>query len=240
MPKNNNKMSAIRRNIPNFITCMNMLSGTLAVVFAFRSADTFGPLTGYQVAFCLIGAATVFDFFDGFAARALHAVSSIGKELDSLSDLVSFGIAPTMLVFNMMEAFDTGCWAYAAMLVTIFGGLRLARFNVDTRQTTSFIGMPIPSNAIFWIGYCAIVYGQTDMNLTLTLALIVILSGLMVAPLPMFSLKFKHYRLKGNIERYLLIAATVILVALLGVGGLAWVIALYVAMSVAIIFLNKN
>lgn len=224
-------MSAIRRNIPNFITSLNMLSGALACVFAFHSVETFGCMTGYQVAFCLIGAATVFDFFDGFAARLLHATSSIGKELDSLSDLVSFGMAPALLLLNMMTIFGAGLWAYVALLVAIFGGIRLARFNVDTRQTTSFIGLPIPANAIFWIGYCSIIYSSSTMILWLTLALIVLFSYLMVCPLPMASLKFKHYGLKGNIDRYLLIVVTVALVAVFGIGGLALSITFYLLLS---------
>ena len=229
-------MSIIRRNIPNAITCMNMLSGALACIFAFRSSEMFGPLTGYQVAFCLIGAATVFDFFDGFVARALNVASLIGKELDSLSDLISFGMAPSMILFNMMNAFDAGLWSYASLLVVIFGGIRLARFNVDTRQTSSFIGLPIPSNAIFWIGYSAIVYGTSFFNIPLTIALIVIFSYLMVSPLPMSSLKFKNYRFAENIDRYLLIAVTVAFVAVLGVGGLAWAIVFYILMSIVALF----
>ena len=215
-----------------------MLSGALACVFAFHSTD--GCLTGYQVAFCLIGAATVFDFFDGFVARLLHATSSIGKELDSLSDLVSFGMAPAMLVFNMMTLFGVGLWAFAAMLIVVFGGIRLARFNVDTRQTTSFIGLPIPANAIFWIGYCAIVYGKSELSLPMTLILIVLFSYLMVSPLPMSSLKFKHYGLKGNVERYLLIAVTVALVAIFGVGGFAFTIVFYILVSLINALLRRN
>ena len=217
-----------------------MLSGALACVFAFHSTETFGCLTGYQVAFCLIGAATVFDFFDGFVARLLHATSSIGKELDSLSDLVSFGMAPAMLVFNMMTIFGVGLWSFAAMLIVVFGGIRLARFNVDTRQTTSFIGLPIPANAIFWIGYCAIVYGKLELSLPMTLILIVLFSYLMVSPLPMSSLKFKHYGLKGNVERYLLIAVTVALVAIFGVGGFAFTIVFYILVSLINALLRRN
>ena len=111
-------------------------------------------MQGYQVAFVLIALAAVFDFFDGFTARLLHAVSPLGKELDSLSDAVSFGLAPGMVLYNMLVQYEPESGvAYIAMLIPVFGALRLAKFNVSTDQSTTFTGLPIPANAIFWIGF---------------------------------------------------------------------------------------
>ena len=131
---------------------MNLFSGCMAVVSAFHFNETIGAMQGYEWAFLFIGLATVFDFCDGLSARLLHAYSALGKELDSLSDLVSFGVAPAALVFNLIQS-QTGSWvAFLAFLIAVFGALRLAKFNIDDRQTTSFIGLPIPANAIFWPG----------------------------------------------------------------------------------------
>ena len=146
---------AVKQNIPNTITSMNLFSGCMAVVSAFHFNETIGAMQGYEWAFLFIGLATVFDFCDGLSARLLHAYSALGKELDSLSDLVSFGVAPAALVFNLIQS-QTGSWvAFLAFLIAVFGALRLAKFNIDDRQTTSFIGLPIPANAIFWIGVVA-------------------------------------------------------------------------------------
>lgn len=223
-------MNIVRNNIPNFITSLNLLSGCLAVVAAFHARETLCiGLMGLEWAFVLIAAAAVFDFFDGFAARLLHAVSGIGKELDSLSDLVSFGVAPAMIVFNVLQP----CWvAWAAMLIAVCGALRLARFNVDTRQSTTFTGLPIPGNAIFWIGASAWLAAHPATPAWLTLAVIVLVSWLMVSPLRMFSLKVHNLSPRENWAQLALIAGAVVLVCLLGIYGLAATIALYVALSI--------
>ena len=150
-------MNAIRNNIPNAITSLNLLCGCMACIAAFHCNDTMcgSAIKGYECAFILIGLAAVADFFDGLVARLLHAVSAIGAELDSLADLVSFGLAPAMVLYNMMLGHGAGHWALVALLLPVFGALRLARFNVDTNQTTTFTGLPIPANAIFWIGLTA-------------------------------------------------------------------------------------
>ena len=147
--------TAIRNNIPNSITCLNLVSGALACIYALRGSEDFGGISGYQISFIMIAAAAVFDFCDGLVARLLHAVSAIGKELDSLCDAVSFGLAPALLVYNFMATMNPGGWLhYVTLTIAVCGVLRLARFNVDATQATSFLGMPIPANAIFWIGYC--------------------------------------------------------------------------------------
>ncbi|MBR1551816.1 MAG: CDP-diacylglycerol--serine O-phosphatidyltransferase [Muribaculaceae bacterium] len=223
-------MNLVRNNIPNFITSLNLLSGCLAVVAAFHVGETLClGLTGLEWAFVLIAAAAVFDFFDGFAARLLHAVSGIGKELDSLSDLVSFGVAPAMIVFNVLQP----QWvAWAAMLIAVCGALRLARFNVDTRQSTTFTGLPIPGNAIFWIGASAWLAAHPGTSPWLTLAVIVLVSWLMVSPLRMFSLKLHNLSPRENWAQLTLVVGAILLVCLLGIYGLAATIALYVVLSI--------
>lgn len=227
-------MNAIRNNIPNAITSLNLLCGCLACIAAFHCNDTMcgSAIKGYECAFILIGLAAVADFFDGLVARLLHAVSAIGAELDSLADLVSFGLAPALILYNMMLGQGTGHWALVALMIPVFGALRLARFNVDTNQTTTFTGLPIPANAIFWIGFTAW-YAIHEMPLWIVLLLIVILSLLMVCNLRMFSLKMHNLSsLKQNWAQYLQIIATVAFVAVLGLPGLAAAIALYVMLSI--------
>ena len=227
-------MNAIRNNIPNAITSLNLLCGCLACIAAFHCNDTMcgSAIKGYECAFILIGLAAVADFFDGLVARLLHAVSAIGAELDSLADLVSFGLAPALILYNMMLGQGTGHWALVALMIPVFGALRLARFNVDTNQTTTFTGLPIPANAIFWIGFTAW-YAIHEMPLWIVLLLIVILSLLMVCNLRMFSLKMHNLSsLKQNWAQYLQIIATVAFVAVLGLPGLAAAIALYVLLSI--------
>lgn len=222
----------IRANIPNAITCLNMLCGALACIMAFKNEEILAGLAGYQWAFIFIGASAVFDFFDGAMARLLHVYSLIGKELDSLSDLISFGLAPAMLMFNTVGSYSPGSfWAYVALVIVIFGGIRLAKFNVDDRQTTSFIGLPIPANALFWIGTVSWIHAYTYPGDIALAVLMVLFSSLMVCALPMFSLKFTSFGWKGNYKRYLLLFAALLLVIFQGVTGLAWTVLLYIIMS---------
>lgn len=226
-------MNAIRNNIPNAITSLNLLCGCLACIMAFSCFDPVcGGLKGYQCAFILIAMSAVADFLDGLVARLLHAVSAIGAELDSLADLVSFGLAPALILYNMMLGQGAGHWALVALMIPVFGALRLARFNVDTNQTTTFTGLPIPANAIFWIGFTAW-YTIHEMPLWIVLLLIVILSLLMVCNLRMFSLKMHNLSsLKQNWAQYLQVVATVAFVLLMGLPGLAAAISLYVLLSI--------
>lgn len=235
-------LTRIKNSIPNSITSLNLISGVLACIFAFHYAEPIGCLSGYQWAFVCIGAAAVFDFCDGASARLLHAYSDLGKELDSLADLVSFGLAPALLVFNTVveiTAEPLPLWAFAAIFIPVMGALRLARFNIDTRQTTSFIGLPIPANAIFWIGFVA---WLNDCNATLQPwmigVIVVIVSLLMVCDLGMFSLKFKNFGLRENAARYFVMAAAVVLVCVFGLAGLMATIMLYVLLSALIAVLR--
>ena len=225
-------MNAIRNNIPNAITSLNLLCGCIACIMAFSCFDPVcGGLKGYQCAFIMIALSAVADFLDGLVARLLHAVSAIGAELDSLADLVSFGLAPALILYNMMLGQGAGHWALVALMIPVFGALRLARFNVDTNQTTTFTGLPIPANAIFWIGFTAL-YAIHPVRLWIVLIIIVTLSLLMVCNLRMFSLKMQNLSsLRENWAQYLQVVATVVFVVLLGLPGLAAAIALYVLLS---------
>lgn len=230
-------LDRIKANIPNTITCLNLLSGVMACIFAFHYSETFGTLLGYQWAFVCIGAAALFDFCDGGAARLLHAYSDLGKELDSLSDLVSFGIAPALIVFNTINLFNTGDaltlspWAFVALVIPVMGALRLARFNIDTRQTTSFIGLPIPACAIFWIGLVGWLHRTEAFNNWILSVVIILMALMMVSGVRMFSLKFKNFGFRENFRRYMLLLAALLFAISNGISGLAWTILFYILVS---------
>ena len=225
----------MRRHIPNTITCCNLLSGCVATMFAFEGM--------YPFAFVFIIAGAVFDFFDGLSARALGVSSPIGKELDSLADVVTFGFAPAAMVFSwlgecadahldMLVAFVV---PFVAFLLVAFSALRLAKFNVDERQTSSFIGLPTPANALFW---GALVIGVHDKMVALPygwlliIALVVLFSWLLVAEIPMFSLKFKNLSWKSNRTAYTFLLVSIVLLAVLGLTGLSAVIGWYIILSI--------
>lgn len=225
-------MNAIVKNIPNSITCLNLLSGCFACIFAFQGQYDW-------VALC-IGLSALFDFLDGMAARLLHAYSPLGKELDSLADLISFGLAPGLMVMHLMAYNSTfhgmaeyqSWWALSALLIPVFSALRLAKFNIDTRQTTSFIGLPVPANALFWIGVCqAVLRMESPVCGYAIVVLVIIFSLLLVSEIPMFSLKFKNLKWKENYLRYLIIAVAAICLISLGLAGLAATIGLYIVLS---------
>lgn len=230
-------MNIITKNIPNFITCINVTAGTVAIILAFTADDPAYAAPAWLWASIAIGVAVVADFLDGFSARLLKAWSAVGKELDSLSDLVSFGVAPAMILFTLLAA-DTSLpqWLkWAALIIPALGALRLARFNVDTRQTDSFIGLPIPANALFWIGFAAIYSYYPEWGWLhspwLLLPLIFCEAWLMVSPLPLLALKFLSYGWKGNEPRWILILGAASLLVLFGMRGLIPVILLYIIIS---------
>ena len=197
----------------------------MAVYYAFQS--------DYLMVLILVSAAAVFDFFDGFAARMLKAYSDIGKELDSLADMVSFGLAPGALAFSLLSASSLPSWvAFSGFLLPIFSALRLAKFNIDTRQTTSFLGLPTPANAIFWIGFA---YSYTQMAIAhpvVVLVLIVFFSLLLVSELPMFSLKIVKLKDKQNITQVVFLAGAGALIGSFGFEGVSLIIIWYIAFSV--------
>lgn len=226
-------LKSIKNNIPNTITCLNLLCGALAIVVAFKPFDTtVCGLLGYQLAFVLIAMAAVADFCDGLVARLLHAVSPLGKELDSLSDCVSFGLAPAIILYNVMTVAGCETWVcLMSLMIPVFGALRLARFNIDTNQSTTFTGLPIPANAIFWIGFVNYYATHHTLSQWTVFVLIVVMSLLMVSNLRMFSLKLHSFSLKDSYRQYVLVIASVVFIVLAGVSGLASVIAFYVLMS---------
>lgn len=227
----------MRKHIPNLLTSLNVLSGSIACVMAIEG-------NFLMVVFCIFAAA-VFDFFDGFAARLLNVHSPIGKELDSLADVISFGLAPTLMAFKYLTLIDVAYVTsypvlkyipYLSFLIVIFSAIRLAKFNVDERQTSSFIGLPTPANALFWISFC---YGLSEksteaqeLSFFPTLVLIVVFSLLLPSEIPMFSLKVKNFNWKENQLRYLLIIFIIIAVILWGVLGIAAGIIFYIILSV--------
>ena len=220
-------MKRLSSYIPNIITCCNLTAGSLAVIMALRGT--------FEQAAIFILIAAVCDFLDGLSARLLHAYSDMGKELDSLSDLISFGLAPGLMVYALLNDYlllpygNLEYLAYIALLIPVAGGIRLAKFNVDDRQTTSFIGLPIPANALFWIGVC---FADTrDWHPVIILALIVLFSYLMVSNLPMFSLKASNLSWSNNKLRYMLVITSLGLVFWLGLTGLAVAIIAYILLS---------
>lgn len=234
----------MKKHIPNSITSMNLFSGCIAIVMAFEGAFIW-------VVFWVIVAA-IFDFFDGMSARLLNAYSEIGKELDSLADVVSFGVAPAVAVFILLRdytiysesyTFVQSYIPYFAFIIPVFSALRLAKFNIDERQTTSFLGLPTPANALFWISY---VYGIYNLSLAnnlfiyLTAGLIIILSLLMVSEIPMFSFKLKNLKIKDNIKPLILSVFAIASVSFWGIIGLAWTILLYIVMSIVAALLNRK
>ena len=225
----------IIRNIPNTITCCNLFCGCIATYWAFQG--------NYENALLFIVLGNVFDFFDGMSARLLHVPSPIGKELDSLADDITSGIAPAAIVFSLFKEvhypdFLTPISAYvpySAFLIAVFSALRLAKFNLDARQASSFIGMPTPANALFWgsltIGAHDFLVSETFNAVYLFIA-VVIMSLLLVAELPMFSLKFKDLTWRHNKVSYIFLIVSIPLLVFLRLSGFALVIVWYIILSV--------
>jgi len=235
----------IKKYIPNTITSLNLLSGCISITFAFEGYLLF--------AVYMIFIAAVFDFFDGMSARLLKAYSAVGKELDSLADVVSFGIAPSIIVFHMMKislfktvhlpsiedlALNEIILLLIPFLIAIFSGIRLAKFNVDERQTDSFIGIPTPANAMFFVSlYLVSVIVKDELILSVLYntyfisALVILFSLLLIAEFPMFSLKVKNLAWAGNKIRYIFVVLSVILLILLHTVAIPAIIFLYILLS---------
>ncbi|MBR0166030.1 MAG: CDP-diacylglycerol--serine O-phosphatidyltransferase [Prevotella sp.] len=221
----------MKKHIPNTITCCNLISGCSATYFAFQGKFDMALL------FIVIGA--VFDFFDGMVARLLHVSSPIGKELDSLADDITFGFAPSAIVFEYLKP-ETELLSFVVFVMAAFSALRLAKFNLDERQALGFIGLPTPANALFWGSLIAgagewmktVPFVGSNLSLVI-LAGVFISCYLLVAEIPMFALKFKHWGWKGNEIKYLFILSCIPLLLLLGITGLAVIIAWYIILSVA-------
>ena len=221
---------SIKKHIPNTITCCNLISGCIATYYAFCAQYQFALL------FIIIGA--VFDFFDGMSARLLNVSSPIGKELDSLADDITFGFAPSAMIFSYLCTFHMHITVlpFLAFFMAAFSALRLAKFNLDERQALGFIGLPTPANALFW---GSLIAGAGSWLATIPYICYILLAGvflscyLLIAEIPMFALKFKHWGWKDNEIKYIFILSCIPLLLLLGVSGFAAIIAWYIILSVA-------
>lgn len=243
----------LTKHIPNFITCCNLLCGCAGIVLCFN-----GHIAGAGM---MIMAAALFDFCDGFAARALHAYSAIGKDLDSLADVVSFGVLPGMIMMQVFIAvnpdyhigsaipYPQALLPWVPCLIPVFSALRLAKFNNDPRQTDSFRGLPVPANGLLIAALPFIVQSylvnaaggsvsfieQAVYTLFSTPVLMIIfvllMCFLLVSELPLFALKFKSYGFSQNKYAYVLIASSAVLLLLYRIEALPLIIILYVLLS---------
>ena len=211
------------KNLPNAVTCCNLLAGAAAVMMAAEGQ--------FRYALLLIIAGAVFDFLDGLTARALKVQSPIGKELDSLADCITFGLAPSVMLMQTIRLqteasnYAWGWWSAVALLMAAFSALRLAKFNTDERQTSSFIGLATPANALFWASLIAAFPSLPSLAQWIPCAMIALMllsCWLLVAELPFFSLKFKSLCWADNKVRYIFLIGTILLIVLAALLGHIW------------------
>ena len=232
----------MKKHIPNIITLFNLLSGLIALIFVFQQDWLWA--TG----FVLLG--ILFDFFDGLAARKLGVSSALGLQLDSLADMVTSGVVPGFVMYFLLRdalhitsqedlhISTQQLIPFVGLLVTLGSALRLAKFNIDERQTSSFIGLPTPANTLFIVSLPLIAYYQNDFDLKsiivhpVTLVIISLLSAYMLnAELPLFSLKFKNFNWKQNREKFILIILSIISIPLLKFIAIPVIIIIYILLS---------
>lgn len=219
---------SIKHYIPNALTCSNLVCGCLGVIEVLEGNLIWAPY--------LIWLAAIFDFFDGFAARALKVSSPIGGELDSLADMVTFGVLPSLVLFALLRQASVPEWVpYLALVVALFSAIRLAKFNVDTRQTTSFIGVPTPANALLISAFPLIIDRHPDWGFmqhpAFLLAVAFIMSFLLVAELPLFALKFKDFSWQHNRIKYIFLVLSLLLIVFFQFVAIPLIIILYVVLS---------
>ena len=226
--------NGITRHIPNFVTACNLFSGCIAAVMAFQA--------NYEAAILFIILGATFDFFDGMLARLFHVSGPLGKELDSLADDITFGFAPSVIVFSLFKEVQypalmqsmTDIFPYTAFIIAVFSALRLGKFNIDPRQSSSFIGLPTPANALFWGSL--VVGGHSFLisdafNALYLFVLVLLMSYLLVAELPMFSLKFKNLSWKDNKISYIFLLVCIPLLVIFRISGFAAIILWYILLS---------
>ena len=226
--------NGITRHIPNMVTCCNLFSGCIAAVMAFQS--------NYEAAILFIILGAVFDFFDGMLARLLNVSGPLGKELDSLADDITFGFAPSAIVFSLFKEVQypefmsgiTEYFPYTAFIIAAFSALRLGKFNIDPRQSSSLIGLPTPANALFWgslvVGAHSFLVSDS-FNAIYLFILVILMSYLLVAELPMFSLKFKNLSWKDNKVSYIFLLICIPLLVVFRISGFAAIILWYILWS---------
>lgn len=228
----------IKKHIPNTLTALNLLCGMMGIYFVLKGQISYGAY------FILIAA--LFDFLDGFLARMLNAYSEIGKQLDSLADLVTFGILPSFILFQMVkENADLEYMPFFTFLIGIFSAIRLAKFNIDTRQSDRFIGVPTPANAmlISTLPFFAEKFpssAECIYHPYFIYVFTIVMSFLLIAELPLIALKFKSFALKQNIFRYLVLLIGLICILAFGLAGIPMVIISYIVLSVVEGLLAKN
>lgn len=220
--------------IPNIITLANLMAGAAAIVFALQYHD-------YQTAFWLIVASAVFDFMDGLAARLLNQYSALGVQLDSLADDISFGFAPAAVMYDMyihsssIYGLPEEVMEYArfvTLIIAAFSALRLAKFNIDTTQTTEFKGLPTPANALMLMSLAMLVeQGAMALSQEHILILSIAASLLLISPIRMFSLKFKGFGLAGNKLRYGFLLVSLAIIIAIPTYSILTIIVLYIALS---------
>lgn len=232
-----------KNNIPNFITLLNLISGSVAIILAFSGEMFFASW--------FIILAAILDFLDGLAARVLHARSDIGAQLDSLADVISFGLAPSVIMYLLLlESPELPAWnagsmpllPFASLLIAACGAYRLAKFNTDPQQELEFKGLPIPSTGLFVASLPLMLnqYSESSLqfgiisNYYTLLAIILFLSYLMVSSIPMISLKFKDLKWRNNISRFILLGAVPVLFVFFRFSAIPMIIFLYIILSIAI------
>lgn len=223
-------MNAIKRNIPNGVTSLNLLFGCMAIIYTLNNHP--------GNASWMIVLAAIADFFDGMTARLLKVSSPIGKELDSLADVVSFGVAPGMIIYQLI---GTHPYNWIGLLVPIFAAIRLAKFNIDTRQTFYFIGLPTPANALFIASFPLIIehnsywhsvyFSDISFSVWFFIAVAIACSAVMVSSVKLFSLKIKDISWANNRMRYTFLIISLVCFLLLSYTSIPIIMILYVLFS---------
>ena len=226
------------KHIPNLLTISNLICGCIALYFTFHNNLVFAAY--------LIGLSAMFDFMDGAVARLLKVSGPMGRELDSLADMVSFGVVPGSVVFHLLEATSMSSYSFVALLIPALSAYRLAKFNIDERQTDGFIGLNTPANTLFFISFPLISHFQPDHFLNtwiaipeLLILLTVLMSFSMVSEIPLFAFKFKDLRLADNKLRFSFIGLSVILLVMLQFAAIPLLVLLYLFLSIATQFSTK-
>jgi CDP-diacylglycerol---serine O-phosphatidyltransferase len=237
----------IKKHIPNTITSLNLVAGVVSITFAMENLLVWAAV--------MVFAAAVFDYLDGLAARLLEVYSEMGKQLDSLADVVSFGVAPAIIVFKLLSINCAGSCnildqmhitPYFALLIPVCSALRLAKFNIDLRQEVNFIGLPTPANGLFFASIPLVLWVQPDIfsvvkvgflvdffsNTRVLAILPVLFSYLLISDFKIFSMKIKSLKWKGNELRFILVAASVLLFALFSISAIPMIIVLYILLSI--------
>ena len=220
------------KHIPNLLTISNLICGCIALYFTFHNNLVFAAY--------LIVLAALFDFMDGAAARLLKVSGPMGKELDSLADMVSFGVVPGSIVFNLLETSSLSTYSFIALTIPAFSAYRLAKFNVDDRQSESFIGLPTPANCLFFTSFPLISTFQAESFIAeiiempeVLIGLSILLSLALVSEIPLFALKFNNLKFTDNKLRFMFIGIAILLLALLQFSAVPLIVLLYLVLSLA-------